>query len=102
MSKNNIAKNLATIKPPEPTSPIKLSMEQAEAVKAAEQHVVDLKCKLANLTIKQLQASQDTVRAEQALIDKISELARMSGITIEEAGKWNFDTKEMTFTKVNR
>lgn len=98
----NIAKNLTTIKPPEPISPIKLSAEQAEAVKSAEQQVVDLKCKLANLTIKQLQTSQDTVRSEQALIDKISEFARAHGIAREDAGKWNFDTKEMTFTKVNR
>lgn len=84
---------------PEPTGPIKLTEAQAAEVVAAEKSVVDMKCRLANLVIQQLQASQDTVRSEQGLIDKISEFARTNGITPENAARWTFDTKTMTFSR---
>lgn len=100
--KSNIAKNLQTIKPPTPTEPLQISPAQAEEVAAAERAVVDMKCRLANMVIQQLQAANDVMRAEQALVDKISAFARQFGITPEEASKWKFDTKTMTFMMVNR
>jgi len=83
-----------------PDEPIQLNAAQAEQVYAAEKAVVDLKCKLANLTIQQLQTAQEVVNAERALVDKISEFANQFGITPDIANQWKFDTKKMTFEKV--
>ena len=93
MSKKNI-------KIPEPTSPVKLDNAQMMKIVAAEKHVTDLKCKLANLAIQQLQVAQDAVRAEKAMLELISEAARIHGIHAGNARKWNFDIKEMTFTQI--
>lgn len=98
--KNNIAKNVEVIRPPLPTEPIQLNAAQADQVHEAEKTVVELKCKLANLTIQQLQAAQEVVNAERALVDKISEFAQQFGITPDIAKEWKFNTTSMTFERV--
>ncbi len=97
--KNNIAK-VETIRPPLPAEPIQLNAAQADQVHDAEKLVVELKCKLANFTIQQLQAAQEVVNAERALVDKISEFAQQFGITPDIAKEWKFNTTSMTFERV--
>lgn len=75
-----------------------LNQPERAAVATVEKKVVDLKCKLANLMIQQQIVSQDVVLAEKEMIDKINDIARIHGIPPEDAGRWNFDTKSMTFT----
>ena len=78
---------------------ITLTPSEKAVIAVIEKRVIDLKCKLANLVIQQLQVSQDVVLAEKELIDKINEVARTHGITAENAGRWNFDTNAMIFTE---
>jgi hypothetical protein len=97
--KTNIAK-VETIRPQLPDEPIQINSTQADKVREAEKLVVEVKCKLANLTVQQLQTAQEVVQAERALVDQISELAKQFGITPDVAKEWKFDTRRMTFEKV--
>lgn len=87
--------------PPEQTV-IVLKDEQKEEVVKLEQEVVALKCKLANLYLMQQQTAQQVAVAEKAMVDRINDLARTYGIDPDDTskGRWNFDTKQMTFTKL--
>lgn len=87
-------------KKPAPEQPKKFHLNESEAMQVhlVNRKVVDVKCRLANLVIQQLQTAQDVTEAEKELVDKINEVAANYGITAENAGSWNFDLKTMTFS----
>ncbi len=78
---------------------IVLSPGEAEEIAVIEKRVIDLKLRLANVVIQQMILSQDVVRAEKDMYERVNDVANLHGIKPEEAGSWALDTTTMKFRK---
>lgn len=87
----------------QPATTISLTDEEKTLVKSLESDLISLKCKVANYAVLQQAAIQDVARAEKALIEKISDLAKAHGIDPDDPNKgvWNFITKDLIFVKTH-
>lgn len=79
---------------------LKLNEKEALCINASNKKLIDLKCRLANLVIQQLQVSQNVMTAEKEMMDTISIIANSYNIKPEDWHEWNFDIKTMTFTRM--
>ena len=80
---------------------IRLNEEEQETVRNLEQALVDAKCRVADIHIHLQNAITTANQLQVTFNGRIRELAIAHGIAVDDpaAGRWDFATKTMSFSK---